>query len=112
MNNEIYKNYKLKCLESLPDHSIHDEDVAKKSHDADHGVERSDGDGYDDPCGTLHGVLLGVVLSVRDEAHHVVRERDIEGDHGVEVRQLRSPGRGGRLHPPCPVAPFALRLKS
>ena len=87
----------------LPDHSVHDEDVAQKSHHANDGVESRDGDGYDYPPGAPHRtllLLLGVVLQpVAHQAALLVREGDIERDDGVEVGQGELRSRDGvRFH--------------
>lgn len=73
----------------LPDHPVHDEDVAQKSHHANDGVESRDRYGYDNTPGVpQRTLLLGVVLQpVAHQAALLVREGDIEGDDGVQVGQ-------------------------
>lgn len=73
----------------LPDHPVHDEDVAQKSHHANDGVQSRDGYGYDYTPGALHRtLLLGVILQpVAHQAALLVRKGDIEGDDGVKVGQ-------------------------
>lgn len=78
----------------LPDNSVHDEDVAKQSHDANDRVERRDGHGDDHPPGAPNRALRlrGVQLAF-------LREGDVKGDDRVQVgqRELRS-GDRVRLH--------------
>lgn len=76
----------------LPDHPVHDEDVAQKSHHANDRVERRDGYGYDYTRGAPHRTLLllllgGVQQPVPHQAALIVREGDIIRDDGVEVGQ-------------------------
>lgn len=50
------KAMRAQC-QCLPDHPVHDEDVAQKSHHANDGVESRDGDGYDYTTGAPHRTL-------------------------------------------------------
>lgn len=79
----------IKMWQRLPDYSVHDEDVAEKSHHADNGVERRDGYGYDYTPGAPRRILLlGVVLQpVAHQVALLVWEGDIKGDDGVKVGQ-------------------------
>lgn len=89
---------KSRCL---PDHPVHDEDVAQKSHHANDGVESRDGYGYDQTPGAPHrSPLPGVVLQpLAHQAVLLVRERDVEGDDWVKVGQGERSSRDRvRLH--------------
>ncbi|KAA8586051.1 hypothetical protein FQN60_007620 [Etheostoma spectabile] len=89
---------KSRCL---PDHPVHDEDIAQKSHHANDGVESRDGYGNDQTPGAAHrSPLPGVVLQpLPHQAVLLVRERDVEGDDGVQVGQGERTSRDRvRLH--------------
>lgn len=82
----------------LPDHPVHDEHVAQKSHHADDGVESRDADRCDQAPGAPGRTPRpGAVL--QPVARLLVREGGVVSDDGVEVGQVELSSRDGvRLH--------------
>ncbi|GAA6081888.1 uncharacterized, partial [Tachysurus ichikawai] len=91
------REWECECWELLPDHPIHHKDVPEKSHDADDGVESSNGHSYYHPRCSFRGVLFSLVLSIRNEGCHIVRKGDIVRDDGVKVGNV-SISSSGQLH--------------